>query len=107
MPDQSVILAQVAPNVTTETDLFTVAKAGTARLDTLFVCNRGGATTFRASIRQRGGTTDPKDFLYYDTALAANATLQVTLDVTLFPTDIFRVYAGSATLTFTLFGQVT
>ena len=99
------ILGQAAPGATTEDDLYT-APAGTTVVSTLTVCNRNAAAaTFRVSVSQGGGATANKDYVYYDVTLAGNDTFGATMGWTLAATDVVRVYASTANLSFNLFGQ--
>lgn len=99
------VLAQSAPGATVLTDLLTVPSATSMVLSTLMVCNRGGAgTTFRIAVAPAGAADDPKHYLFYDTAIAANDSKPVTIGIALSATDKVRVYAGNANLTFVAFG---
>jgi len=99
------VLGQAAPAATTEADLGTVGTGKSWIASTLVVCNRGGAaTTFRVSVAAGGGATADKDYLYYDVTIPANDTFCATLGLTLSATDVVRVYAGNANLSFSLFG---
>ena len=98
------VLGQSAPAATTLTDAYTVPAATQTVLSTVVVCNQGAATTFRVSIAVAGAADTPKQYLYYDTAIAQNATLTATLGISLATTDVVRVYAGAATLSFNVFG---
>ena len=99
------VLGQAAPSVTTETALYTVPASTTSVVSSVVVCNRSTATTFRISVAVGGGVTANKDYLYYDTPIPANDTFIATIGITLSATDVVRVYAGSANLSFSLFGQ--
>lgn len=100
------VLGQSAPGATTETDLYTVPGATAALCSTLVICNRGAsAATVRASVSVGGGATATKDYLYYDLTVAAYDTFAATFGLTLAATDKVRVYASSATVSFSLFGQ--
>ncbi len=99
------ILGQAAPLATTETLLYTVPASTSTVVSSLVVCNRGGTvTTFRVSVSAGGAATATKDYLYYDVLLAAADTFIATVGVTLATTDVVRVYAGNANLSFSLFG---
>jgi hypothetical protein len=92
------ILGQSAPGATTETDLYTVCSS-------IVITNRGATqSTFRISLSKTGGATALKDYLYYDVTLAGNDTFIATIGITLATTDVVRVYAGNANLSFNLFG---
>lgn len=98
-------LGQAAPGATTETDLCTIPAATSAIISSLIVCNRSGAaTTFRVSVSVGGGATAAKDYLYYDLAIAGNDTFVATVGITLATTDVVRVFAGNANLSFSIWG---
>lgn len=100
------VLGQSAPNATTETTLYTVPAATQAVASTLVVCNRGAATaTFRVSVAVGGGATANKEYLYYDVPLQPNDTMAATIGLALAATDVVRVYASTANLSFGLFGM--
>lgn len=71
----------------------------------MVVCNRGAATTFRLSVAVAGAVDATSQYLFYDTAIAANTTYTVTIGITLATTDVIRCYATLATLTFSAFGS--
>jgi hypothetical protein len=99
-------LGQVATGATTETTLYTVPALTATVISSLYVCNRGNtATTFRVSIAVGGGATANKNYLYYDVAIAGNDTFVCTVGLTLATTDIIKVFAGNASLSFNVFGQ--
>lgn len=100
-------LGQQAPNATTETDLYTCpATSADTVISTFIVCNRSATqATFRLSNSVGGGATANKDYIYYDVILAGNDTFAATLGLTIAPTDVVRVYASTANLSFSLFGQ--
>lgn len=104
MPATHKVLGQSAPNATTETTLYTAPSQAVA--STVLVCNRSSTpTTFRISIGVGGAATEAKQYLYYDLAIAGNDTFAATVGLTLGSGDVVRVYAGAATLSFTIFGQ--
>lgn len=98
------VLGQSAPNATTETTLYTAPSQ--AVVSTMMICNRSTTpTTFRVSVGVAGAATENKQYLYYDLTIAGNDTFAATIGMTLAATDVVRVYAGTNTLSFTLFGQ--
>ncbi len=98
-------LGQSAPAATTNTDLYTVPSATSAVCSTLAVCNRGVSTTFRVAVRPAGATLDNQHYIIYDNYVNQYDTVFLTLGVTLAATDVVTVYAGAATLSFSLFGS--
>jgi len=100
------ILGQAAPNATSETVLYTVPAARETIVSSITVCNRGAAeTTFRISFSVAGAGTTAKDYIYYELLLSGGDTFIATIGGTLAATDVIRVYAGNANLSFTAFGD--
>ena len=98
-------LAQSAPSATTLTDIYTVPALTSAVLSSMIVCNRGAtSTTFRISIAVAGLADTAKQYIYYDVPISKNNTFIATIGATLGATDVVRVYAGNANLSFTLVG---
>ena len=100
------ILGQASPAATTLVALYTTPGCCRATVDTLTICNRSAvATTFRISVAPKGAADAVAHYLYYDTAIAGNATVNLTeLNIRLTETDELRVYAAAASLSFSAFG---
>lgn len=99
------VLGQSAPSATTATTLYTVPSATSAVVSTINVCNRGATSdTFRIAVRPAGASLASSHYIAYDTAIAANDSLSITIGVSLATTDVITVYAGTANLTFAAFG---
>jgi hypothetical protein len=91
------ILAQSSPVATTETS--TIASS-------IMVCNRGtSSATFRISVSASGAATANKDYIYYNVPIGTGDTFVATVGITLGNTDVVRVYATTADLSFNLFGS--
>lgn len=99
------VLGQVNPAATTATTLYTVPSATSTVCSTLTLCNQGIGTTARVAVRPAGATLDPKHYIVYDLALNANDTLCLTLGITLATTDVVTIYAGTANVSFGLYGS--
>ena len=100
------ILGQAAPSGGSEVALYTVPAAREATVSSITVCNRAATeTTFRISFSVAGAGTANKDYLYYDLALGGGDTFIATIGGTLAATDVIRVYADNANLSFTAFGD--
>lgn len=99
------VLGQVNPAATTLTTLYTVPSATSAVGSTLAICNQGPTTTVRVAIRPAGEAIDPKHYIVYNTVVNANDTLFFTIGVSLATTDVVSVYAGTATVSFNLYGS--
>lgn len=98
-------LGQAAPAATTNTDLYSVPAATSAVCSTLAICNRGASTQFRVAVRPAGVALANQHYIVYDNYVNQYDTVFLTLGVTLAPTDVVTVYAGSANLSFSLFGS--
>lgn len=98
------ILGQVAPSATTATDVYTVPAATSTVVNTIAVCNRGAAGSFRIAVRPLGATLANQHYIVYDTAISANDTINPAINLSLSATDVVTVYASSANFSFTLSG---
>lgn len=98
------VLGQISPAATTATDLYTVPSATSTVCSTLAICNQGVSTTFRVSVRPAGASQLAKHYIIYDNYVNQYDSVFLTLGVTLATTDVVTVYAGTATLSFSLFG---
>jgi hypothetical protein len=99
------VLGQSIPAATTNTTLYTVPSATSAVCSTLSVCNQGVSTTIRAAIRPAGAAITASQYIIYDAVVSANDTLFFTLGVSLATTDVVTIYAGTANVSFSLFGS--
>lgn len=102
------VLGQSAPAAATNTNLYTVPAATSTVCSTLVAANRGGvAASFRVAVRPAGATLANEHYLYYDVALSPGDSFAATIGVTLAATDVVTVYASTADLSFSLFGEET
>lgn len=99
------VLGQVVPAATTNTTLYTCGTANGAVGSTLTICNQSTSTNVRAAVRPAGAAIDPKHYIVYDTVVNANDTMFLTLGVALANTDVVTVYAGTANVSFNLYGS--
>lgn len=105
MADTLKVLAQAAPAATTETVLYTVPAGKSTTTSTLVICNRNAVSaTFRVSVAVAGVATANNQYIYYDQILDGNSSFAVTIGMTLAASDVIRVYASTANLSFNLFG---
>lgn len=105
MADTLKCLAQTNPSAATLTDSYTVPAVTSATISSIVVANRSATpTSFRISIAVGGAADNNKQYLYYDVVIPANDTFVSTTGVTLATTDVVRVYATLATLSFNIFG---
>lgn len=74
-------------------------------MSTVNVCNRANASdTFRIAVRPAGATLANSHYVAYDTPVGANDAVSITVGISLAATDVITVYAGTANLTFAVFG---
>ena len=99
------VLGQLAAAATTNETLYAVPSGSYAVVSTLNICNRSTANiTFRAAIRVANAAINNSHYIAFDTSVPSNDSIALTLGLTLANTDVVTVYAGSANLTFSLFG---
>ena len=99
------VLGQSAPSATTNTDMYTVPSATSAVASTLTVCNRGVTTNVRVAVRPAGAAIANQHYIIYDNYVNNNDTLFLTIGLSLAATDVVTVYAGTANVTFNLYGS--
>lgn len=99
------VLGQSAPSATTNTTLYTVPAATSTIVSTLSVCNRGISTAFRVAVRPAGAVIADEHYVVYDSYVNAGDTIFLTLGITLAATDVVTIYAGTANISFGLFGS--
>jgi glucose-6-phosphate dehydrogenase assembly protein OpcA len=106
MPTVYKTLGQSSPAATTNANLYTVPSSTSTVISTITVCNQAStAGTFRIAVRPAGASIAAVHYLAYDTPIAANDTIALTLGITLATTDVVTVYASSATMSFSAFGS--
>lgn len=100
------VLGQVNPAAITATTLYTVPAAKSTVISTLVIANLAAtAATYRIAIRPAGATLANTHYIAYDVALAASDSTALTLGITLATTDVVTVYASSANVNFSAFGD--
>jgi hypothetical protein len=100
------VLGQVADasanNVTLIAD-----QNGETIVSTIVIVNReAAANTFRLAVRPGAATLADEHYLAYDTSIAANDSITLTLGITLADNDIITVGASDANVSFSAFGTV-
>jgi len=100
------VLGQSNPAATTLTTLYTVPSATSTVISTVAICNMSAtAASFRLAVRPAGAALDPKHYINYDTPVAGNDTITLTIGMTLAATDVISIYSGTTTLSFSAFGS--
>jgi len=99
-------LAQAAPAATTLTTLYTVGASTSTVVSTVIICNQAAsAATYRIAVSPAGAEVEAKHYIVYGATVAASDTTALTLGITLATTDVVRIYASTANLSFSLFGS--
>lgn len=100
------VLGQANPAANADTDLVTVPAGKQQVVSTLAICNQGqAATTFRVAVRKAGVALAAAHYVTYDAPIAGNDTVTLTIGMTLAATDVITVRAGSASVSFNVFGS--
>lgn len=102
------ILGQSNPSATTVTTLYTVPSATSTVVSTIVVANQATSSgTYRIIVQPSvdvSATILAKQYVAYDSAITANNSTMITIGLTLATGDVVKVYASSATMSFSLFG---
>jgi|SRR6185503_14090742 len=105
MAESLKVLGQTNPSAASLTDSYTVPGATSAVVSSITVANRSATpTSFRVSIAVAGAANSNEQYLFFDVPIAGNDTFTATLGIGLATTDVVRVYATLATLSFNIFG---
>lgn len=99
-------LGKATPAATTLTVVYTVPAATAAVLSTITVCNRSAtATTFRLSHALAGAADANDQYFAYDSPIAGNSSVHLTMGIAMAATDVLRAYVGAATVTILVWGE--
>lgn len=100
------VLGQSSPSATTSTTLYTCPASTQTIVSSVIVCNRSATpTSFRVSVDVNGAGDSNEDYVAYDVPIGGNETVALGHGITVDASDLIRVYATLATLTFSVFGQ--
>jgi len=99
------ILGQVADASSNDVELYLVPGSTEAIVSTIIVCNReNAANTFRIATKSDNSGVATTDYVAYDTSIAANDTITLTLGITLEAGAEISVGASDANVTFQAYG---
>lgn len=103
------ILGQVADASANDVELYLVPASTEAVVSTIVVCNREAANnTFRIATKTDNSAVANTDYVAYDTVIAGNDTISLTLGITLQAAAEISVGASDANVTFQAYGtQIT
>ena len=100
------ITKQSAPAAITSTTLYTVPAATKTCIQRIIVCNRSNVpVTFRISVHLAGAGDGNEQYTTYDETINSNANVSKCKGITINATDVIKVYAETADLTFNLYGE--
>ena len=103
------ILAQNNPSATTESTLYTAPSSTSTVVSTIMICNQSStAATYRIAVQpsaDAGSSAAAKHWIVYGATVAGSDATALTLGITLATGDRIRVYASTATLSFSAFGS--
>lgn len=99
------VLAQLSCASATPETLYTAAADNIVAAKVRIVNRAAAGKTFRLAYRPLGATLDPKHYLEYDTAIAANVSVTLDVFIILADTDVLTFYGSSADLTVMLLGE--
>lgn len=100
------VLGQSNPAATTLTTLYTVPASKEAVVSTISVANlTATAATFRIAVRPAGASIANQHYIGYDITVGASDSTLITVGLTLATTDVISVYASTANLAFSAFGD--
>ena len=100
------VLGQSNPSATTLTTLYTVPSAKEAVVSTISVANLSStAATFRLAVRPAGASIANQHYIGYDVTVGGSDSTLITVGLTLATTDVISVYASTANLAFSAFGD--
>lgn len=105
MADIFKVLGQSAPSATTNVNIYTTPSSTKTTISTITVCNRAATpATFRIAVSPSGASLSDAHYIYYDQSIDGNSTFAATIGITLSATDVIRIYASTANLSFSAFG---
>lgn len=99
------VLGQLVPSANTLSTLYTVPANTQAVTSSIVVCNQAVSTNIRVAVRPTGEAIASKHYIVYDNVVNANDTMVLTIGVTANATDVVSVYAGTANVSFNLYGS--
>jgi glucose-6-phosphate dehydrogenase assembly protein OpcA len=100
------VLGQSNPAAVTATALYTVPASKEAVVSSISVCNLASSSaTYRIAIRPAGASLANQHYVAYDVTVGASDTTIITAGFTVATTDVITVYASTANVAFSAFGD--
>ena len=99
------VLGQVDAPATSLTALYTVPASTETVASTLMIANRTASNRrIRVSVAVAGAADSDEQYILYDVLVSKQDFISATIGLTLAATDVVRVYADGADVSFSLFG---
>ena len=105
MPTIYKVLGQANGN-TVIANVYTVPAATQAVISTIVIANRSSSNTnYRIAVQPAGAALSNQHYIAYDSVVAGNDSIALSLGLTMGNTDVLSVNASSNVLTFSVFGS--
>ncbi|NBP01410.1 MAG: hypothetical protein EBU90_14960 [Proteobacteria bacterium] len=105
MPTTYKVLGQ-ANGTTAVTNVYTVPAATQAVISTVVIANRSTSNTnYRIAVQPGGAALSNQHYIAYDSVVAGNDSIALSLGITMGNTDVLSVNASSNVLSFSVFGS--
>lgn len=104
MPTNYKVLGQTVSTANTLTTLYTVPANTQVVTSSITICNLGSSTNVRLAVRPANASITNSHYVIFDNVVNAQDTMFLTVGMTANATDVFSVYAGTANVTFNIYG---
>ena len=105
MPTTYKVLGQANGN-TVIANVYTVPAATQAVISTIVIANRSSSNTnYRIAVQPAGAALSNQHYIAYDSVVAGNDSIALSLGLTMGNTDVLSVNASSNVLSFSVFGS--
>lgn len=105
MPAIYKVLGQNMPIANTFTDIYVVPSGANTIVSTVNVCNTTSSNvTFRLAVRPSNAIITAKSYIAYDTAVAGQDALALSLGMTLGSSDVLTAFSFQGNVAFNVFG---
>jgi hypothetical protein len=100
------VLGQRLSNAGVPLDIYAPPAGNSTIVSSINICNqRGDTSSFRLAVRPANAALSGLHYLAFDTPIAANDSLTLTMGMTLATTDTVTVQANTSNVSFSLFGS--
>ena len=105
MPTNYRVLGQANGN-TVIANVYTVPAATQAVISTIVIANRSSSNTnYRIAVQPAGAALSNQHYIAFDSVVAGNDSIALSLGMTMGNTDVLSVNASSNVLSFSVFGS--